>query len=92
MKDFMEWSENLINVSTAHKLRWKVSEDKLKELQVLHNEVKALNELCRSASCTKQDMQAKNEKKELLMRLEETFVLSNLNIVLTDNGNQQKKR
>lgn len=87
MRNFMEWSENLINISTTHKLRWKISEDKLKELQTLHNEVKALNELCRSASRTKQDMQERNEKKELLIRLEETFVLSNKNIVLIDNGN-----
>jgi hypothetical protein len=87
-KDFMEWSENLIAVSIAHKSEWKLPEDKLTELQALHNEVKALYELCQTASYTRLDMQEKNEKKERLIHLEEVFVRHNLqnNDAMTNNG------
>ncbi|MDR2793485.1 MAG: hypothetical protein LBB61_07455 [Treponema sp.] len=86
--DFVEWSGNLIAVSTAHKIEWNLPEDKLLEMQTLHTEVKTLHELCQTASYTKLDMQAKNEKKALLVHLEEVFVRNNLqnNDAMTDNG------
>jgi hypothetical protein len=87
-KDFVDWSENLIAVSIIHKTEWKLPEDKLTELQTLHNAVKVLHELCQTASYTKLDMQAKNEKKKLLIHLEKVFVRNNLqnNDAMTDNG------
>jgi hypothetical protein len=86
--DFVEWSGNLIAVSTDHKTEWKLPEDKLAEIQALHTEVKALHELCQTASYTKLDMQAKNEKKERLIHLEEVFVRNNLqnNDAMTNEG------
>ncbi|MDR1218501.1 MAG: hypothetical protein LBK73_02710 [Treponema sp.] len=86
--EFVEWSENLITVSTANKTAWNLPEDKLTELRTLHNEVKTLHELCQTASYTKLDMQAKNEKKGRLIHLEEVFVRNNLqnNDAMTDNG------
>jgi hypothetical protein len=88
--DFVDWSANLIAVSLAHKLEWKLSEDKLTEIQTLHTEVKTLHELCKTASYTKLDMQAKNEKKRLLIQLEEVFIRNNLqnNDAMTDNGRE----
>ncbi|MDR1072169.1 MAG: hypothetical protein LBL45_00625 [Treponema sp.] len=85
-KDFMEWSENLIAVSIAHKSEWKLT-----ELQALHNEVKASHELCQTASYTRLDMQEKNEKKERLIHLEEVFVRNNLrnNDATTDTGRKE---
>ncbi|MHB9293484.1 hypothetical protein Holit_02608 [Hollandina sp. SP2] len=86
--DFVEWSENLIAVSTAHKVEWKLPEDKLAELHALHTQVKALHALCQTASYTKLDMQQKNEKKGQLVHLEEVFVRNNLqnNDAMTDEG------
>ncbi|MDR1218204.1 MAG: hypothetical protein LBK73_01180 [Treponema sp.] len=90
-EDFVDWSENLINISIAHKSEWKLPEDKLTELQTLHDRVKTLHELCRTASYTKMDMQEKNEKKERLIHLEEVFVRNNLqnNDAMTDNGRKE---
>ncbi|MDR3115442.1 MAG: hypothetical protein LBU25_07975 [Treponema sp.] len=76
--DFVEWSENLITVSEAHKTELKLPADKLTELRTLHDEVKALHELCQTASYTKLDMQIKNEKKAQLVHLEAVFVRNNL--------------
>jgi hypothetical protein len=90
-EDFVDWSENLIAVSIAHKSEWKLPEDKLTELQTLHGRVKTLHELCRTASYTRLDMQEKNEKKERLIHLEEAFVRNNLqnNDAMTDNGRRE---
>ncbi|MDR1126587.1 MAG: hypothetical protein LBL06_00505 [Treponema sp.] len=87
-KDFVDWSYNLIAVSIVHKTEWKLSEDKLTELQTLHTAVKALHELCQTTSYTKLDMQVKNEKKKQLIYLEKVFVRNNLqnNDAMTDNG------
>jgi hypothetical protein len=86
--DFVAWSENLITVSIAHKDEWHLAQSKLDELLALHNEVKALHQLCQTSSFTKLDMQAKNEKKAQLIQLEEVFVRNNLqnNDAMTDNG------
>jgi hypothetical protein len=86
--EFVEWSENLIAVSTEHKVEWNLPEDKLTELQALHTQVKALHELCQTASYTKLDMQQKKEKKDRLVHLEEVFVRNNLqnNDAMTDEG------
>jgi hypothetical protein len=85
--EFVDWSENLIAVSISHKTELKLPEDKLSEVQTLHQEVKALHELCQTSSYTKLDMQAKNEKKKRLIHLEEVFVRNNLqnNDAMTDN-------
>jgi hypothetical protein len=84
---YVEWSGNLIAVSILHKTELGLSEGKLTELQTLHNEVKALHELCQTAAHTKLDMQAKNEKKKQLIHLEEVFIRNNLqnNDAMTDN-------
>jgi hypothetical protein len=86
--DFVEWSENLITVSTANAQGWNLPQAKLTELRTLHDEVKALYELCKTASYTKLDMQSKHEKKKRLIKLEEVFVRNNLqnNDAMTDNG------
>jgi hypothetical protein len=86
--DLIAWSENLIAVSIAHKDEWHLEQSKLDELLALHNEVKALHQLCQTAAYTKLDMQAKNEKKARLIQLEEVFVRNNLqnNDAMTDNG------
>jgi hypothetical protein len=84
---FVEWSGNMIAVAIIHKTELGLSEGKLTELQTLHNEVKALHELCQTAAHTKLDMQAKNEKKKRLIHLEEVFVRNNLqnNDAMTDS-------
>jgi hypothetical protein len=84
--EFVEWSDNLIVVSLAHKTELKLPEDKLAEIQALHVEVKALHDLCQTASYTKVDMQAKKEKKARLIHLEEVFTRNNLqnNDAMTD--------
>ncbi|MDR1466364.1 MAG: hypothetical protein LBI40_01925 [Treponema sp.] len=89
--EYVDWSENLIEVSEKHKVEWKLVDGKLTELRTLHDEVKALHELCQTASYTKLDMQAKNEKKALLIHLEEVFVRNNLqnNDAMTDNGREE---
>jgi hypothetical protein len=89
--DLVDWSENLIAVSILHKIELKLSEDKLSEVQTLHKEVKVLHELCQTASYTKLDMQAKNEKKQQLIHLEEVFVRNNLqnNDAMTDNMREE---
>jgi hypothetical protein len=86
--DFADWSANLITVSRAHAAEWSLPSAQLTELETLHNEFKALHEKCRTASYTKLDMQAKNEKKTLLKKKEEVFVRNNLqnNDAMTDNG------
>ena len=86
----MDWSANLIAVSKANADVWKLPPDQLTGLETLHNEVKALHEVCQTASYTKLDMQAKNEKKGLLVRREEVFVRNNLqdNDLMTNNGRE----
>jgi hypothetical protein len=88
---YVDWSDNLIAVSILHKTAWKLPEEKLAELQALHNEVKALHELCQTASYTKLDMQTKNEKKKQLIHLEEVFIRNNLqnNDAMTDIGRKE---
>jgi hypothetical protein len=85
---FIEWSGNLIDVSKIHKIEWELPENKLTELNSLHTEVKLLHEKCQTASYTQLDMQAKNEKKELLKKMEEEFVRFHLqnNDKVSDNG------
>jgi hypothetical protein len=89
--DFVDWSENLLAVSTAHKAEWNLSQSKLDELLALHTEVKRLHLLCQTAVYTKLDMQAKNEKKKQLVQMEEVFVRNNLqnNDAMTDNGREE---
>ncbi|MDR1466058.1 MAG: hypothetical protein LBI40_00335 [Treponema sp.] len=89
--EFVDWSDNLISVSEKHKIEWKLVDGKLVDLRTLHDEVKALHELCQTASYTKLDMQAKNEKKKQLIHLEEVFVRNNLqnNDAMTDNGREE---
>ncbi|MDR1126568.1 MAG: hypothetical protein LBL06_00405 [Treponema sp.] len=84
---YVDWSANLIAVSILHKTELGLPEGKLTELQTLHNEVKVLHELCQTATYTKLDMQAKNEKKKQLIHLEEVFIRNNLqnNDAMTDN-------
>ncbi|MDR2537800.1 MAG: hypothetical protein LBC46_05795 [Treponema sp.] len=86
--DFVEWSENLITVSEANKTLWNLPDNQLTELRALHNQVKGLHSLCNTPSCTKLDVQTKNEKKALLLHREEVFVRNNLqnNDVMTDDG------
>jgi hypothetical protein len=90
-KNYVDWSANLIAVSILHKTVWNLQESKLTELQTLHNEVKALYELCQTASYTKIDMQAKHEKKKQLIHLEEVFIRNNLqnNDAMTDTGRKE---
>jgi hypothetical protein len=86
--EFVEWSGNLITVSTANKEAWKLPEDKLAEIAALHTEVRRLHELCQTASYTKVDMQSKKVKKRELIQKEEVFVRNNLqnNDAMTDEG------
>jgi hypothetical protein len=86
--EFMEWSENLIAVSTANKTLWGLPEDKLTEIQTLHADAKALYEKCQTASYTRIDMETKHEKMKALRHLEEVFVRNNLqnNDKMTDAG------
>jgi hypothetical protein len=86
--DFGEWSGNIIAAAAVYKSEWNLPKDKLAERQTLQNKVKALRELCQTASSTKLDMQAKNKKKSHLIRLEEVFVRNNLqnNDVMTNDG------
>jgi hypothetical protein len=76
--EFIEWSENLITVSAGNKTLWNLPEDKLTEIQTLHNEAKVLYEKCLTASYTRVDMEMKHEKMALLRHLEEVFVRNNL--------------
>jgi hypothetical protein len=77
-------------VSKAHTGDWKLPEAQLTEIETLHGEFKALHEKCQTASCTKLDIQAKNEKKAALKKAEEIFVRNNLqnNDAMTDNGRE----
>jgi hypothetical protein len=86
--DFVDWSENLITVSKANKTIWNLPENQLTDLEALHTELKRLHSLCQTPSCTKLDIQMKNEKKETLLHREEVFVRNNLqnNDAMTDEG------
>lgn len=88
---FVEWSGNLINVSKAHATEWGLPADKLTELEPLHIEVKGLHEKCKTSSYTPLDIQAKNEKKELLRKKEAEFVRFHLqnNDKVSDNGRKE---
>ena len=88
--DFIAWSENLLTVAAARAGEWSLPQAKLAELRTLHNEAAALHQLCQTAGFTKLDMQAKNEKKQLLKQEEEVFVRNNLqnNDAMTDNGRE----
>jgi hypothetical protein len=88
--DFVEWSANLLAVARAHKTAWKLEEGPLTELEGLQAEVKTLHETCQTAAYTKLDMQAKNEKKELLRKRLEVYVRNNLqnNDAMTNNGRE----
>jgi hypothetical protein len=89
--DFVEWSGNLIDMSKEHKTEWGLPEDKLSALDSLHIEVKGLHEKCKTPSYTQLDMQAKNEKKDLLKKQEEEFVRFHLqnNDKVSDNGRKE---
>jgi hypothetical protein len=89
--EFLGWSENLLAVALAHITEWKLQQSKLDELLALHNEVKALHQLCQTALFTKLDMQAKNEKKAELIKKEKLFVRNNLqnNDAMTNNGRKE---
>jgi hypothetical protein len=76
--DFVEWSENLVAMSLAHKTELNLPDAKITPIQTLHDEVKALHALCQTAAYTKMDMQVKKEKKAELIHLEEVFVRNNL--------------
>ncbi|MDR0706734.1 MAG: hypothetical protein LBF60_02475 [Treponema sp.] len=41
--DFIEWSENLIDMSSANAAGWKLPQDKLNEIKTLHGEAKRLH-------------------------------------------------
>jgi hypothetical protein len=86
--DFVEWSANLIAVSKENAVEWALPTDQITGLEALHNEFKALHEKCVTAAWTKLDMQAKNEKKKILIKREEVFVRNNLqnNDRMTDSG------
>jgi hypothetical protein len=85
--EFVDWSGNLIDGSKKHAAELDLPADQLTGLETLHTEVKALHEKCQTASYTKLDMQAKNEKKALLKKKEEGFVRFHLqnNEKMTDN-------
>jgi hypothetical protein len=87
---FLEWSDNLITVSTDNATAWNLPQDKLAELRPLHNEARRLYDLCQTSSYTKLDMQAKHEKMARLIHLEEVFVRNNLqnNDAMTNNGRE----
>ncbi|MDR1902670.1 MAG: hypothetical protein LBQ88_10355 [Treponema sp.] len=86
--EFVSWSANLIDVSKANTTGWDLPAAQITELETLHGEFIALYEKCQTAAYTKLDMQAKNEKKALLIKKEEVFVRNNLqnNDKMTDNG------
>jgi hypothetical protein len=88
--EFVDWSANLIAVSKENAVEWNLPEAQLTELETLHNESAALHEKCQTASYTKLDMQAKNEKMTALKKAEEVFVRNNLqnNDAMTDNGRE----
>ena len=89
--EFIKWSGNLIAVSKNHKVEWGLPDDKLSALEALHIKVKALHEKCQTAAYTKLDMQAKNEKRDLLRKQEGEFVRFHLqnNDKMTDNGREE---
>ncbi|MDR0411183.1 MAG: hypothetical protein LBH75_04330 [Treponema sp.] len=89
--EFVEWSENLIDVSKKHKTEWGLTEEHLSPLEALHGEVKTLHEKCKTATYTKLDMQMKNEKKALLKKKEAEFVRFHLqnNEKMTDSGRRE---
>jgi hypothetical protein len=76
--EFIDWSANLIAVSTENKTLWCLPEDKLTEITTLHGQAKALHDKCQTASYTKVDMEMKHEKVALLRHREEVFVRNNL--------------
>lgn len=86
--EFVAWSANLIDVSKTNAAEWGLPADQLADLDAKHAEFAALHEKCKTASYTKLDMQAKNEKKAALIKQEEVFVRNNLqnNDRMTDNG------
>ena len=89
--DFIDWSENLITVSEAHIVEWNLPPSKVTELRTLHTEVKRLHLLCKTPFHTHADLEAKNERKAALIRLEEVFVRNNLqnNDLMTDAGREE---
>jgi hypothetical protein len=92
--DFAAWSANLIAVSKAHLAEWKLPKAPLAELETLYGEFKTLHEKCQTASYTKLDTRAKNEKKAALKKAEGIFVRNNLqnNDAMTNNGREALPR
>ncbi|MDR1326470.1 MAG: hypothetical protein LBK00_10585 [Treponema sp.] len=89
--EFVEWSDNLIAVSKSHKTEWGLPDDKLTALESLYTEFKTLHQICHTAAYTKLEMQAKNEKKALLRKLEAEFIRFHLqnNDKVSDNGRRE---
>jgi hypothetical protein len=76
---------------TRRATAWGLSADKLAELEPLHSEAKAPHEKCETASYTQLDMQAKNEKKDLLRKKEAEFARFHLqnNGKVSDNWRKE---
>jgi hypothetical protein len=72
--EFLAWSENFIAVVNLHKTEWNIAQDKVTELQTLHQAFAVLYEKCTTAEARKLDFQEKSEAKTALQQKEEHLV------------------
>ena len=83
--DFLEWSENLIAVCSAHADEWAIDTEKLDSLQTLHGQYKALYETCQTPAHNTLDVQRKNGVKDDLKERERKLVAQlQVNDAVTD--------
>jgi hypothetical protein len=75
---FLEWSENLLKVSTANKAAWGLKDEKLARLQALHDDYAAALARSQSPNRGKIDVLRKNETEAVLKTEERGFVKSSL--------------
>jgi hypothetical protein len=76
--EFVERSANLIAGAKKYRALLALPEDQLTALETLHNEFAALHAKCRTAASGKQDTQAKNDKKKVLVKTEGIFIRNHL--------------
>jgi hypothetical protein len=85
--DFLDWSTDLIAVSKTNVDVGKLPQDQLIEIEALHNEVKALHEVCQTIVLH----QTEERKRVVFIKKEEAFVRNKLqnNNLGTDNVRKQ---
>jgi len=72
---FLTWSENFIAVVNLHRAEWNIAQEKVTELQTLHQAFAVLYEKCTTAEARRLDFQGKSEAKAALQRKERRLAM-----------------